>query len=102
MPSTGYTYQVSLQLLRARDGERPEEPATLTFEHVNHDDLFAIVERMRGSTGLAPDAAAEAAIGLKLLSEVMIREKHNPLFDPLRNGVREFIVKLKGLSPSAQ
>lgn len=102
MVSAGYTYEVSLKLLRGRDGEPPQEPTTLSFEHMNHDDLFAIVERMRGNTGLAPDAAAAAAIGLKLLGEVMIREKHNPLFDPLRAGLREFILKLKSLSSSAR
>lgn len=102
MASAGYTYQVSLNLLRGRDGAPPPAPTTLSFEHVNHDDLFAIVARMRESTGLAPDAAAEAAIGLKLLSAVMIREKRNPLFNPLRDGVREFILKLKGLPPSGQ
>jgi hypothetical protein len=83
--------------LSAKDGEPSPDGATLSFKHMNHDDLFAIVERMRGTTGLTPDAAAETAIGLKLLSEVMLREKRNPLFDPLRGGVREFILKLKGL-----
>ncbi len=93
--SSGYTYEVSLRLVGERDGRAPEEPAALTFEHVNHDDIIDIVERMRRTTGLAPDAAAAAAVGLKLLGEVMLREKNNPLFDPLRAGLREFITSLK-------
>ena len=36
-------------------------------------------------------------VGLKLLGEVMLREKGNPLFDPLRGGMRDFIGKLKAL-----
>jgi hypothetical protein len=28
------------------------------------------------------------AVGLKLLGEVMLREKDNPLFDPLRGAIR--------------
>lgn len=75
MASSGYTYEVSLRLVGKRDGSVPDEPAVLTFEHFNHDDIIDIVERMRRTTGLAPDAAAAAAVGLKLLGEVMLREK---------------------------
>lgn len=100
MASAGYTYVVSLNLLHGRDGLPPREAAGLSFQHVNHDDVLAIVERVRGSSGLGPDAAAAVAVGLKLLSEVMIREKDNSLFDPLRGPVRAFILKLKNLSPS--
>ncbi len=38
------------------------------------------------------DAAASVAVGLKLLSEVVLREKHNPLFDPLR--IRRRLLKV--------
>ena len=101
MVSAGYTYEVSVKLLRGRDGLPPSEPAVLSFQHVNHDDIIAIVERMRGNSGLAPDAAAAVAVGLKLLGEVMVREKRNTLFDPLRDAMREFIGKLKALPPSS-
>jgi hypothetical protein len=100
MASAGYTYEVSLNLVRDRDGLAPREPATLSFQHVNHDEVIAIVERMRANSGLAPDAAAAVAVGLKLLGEVMLREKNNTLFDPLRGAMREFIGKLKSLPPS--
>lgn len=97
MASVGYTYEVALNLLRDRDGLPPREPAELSFLHVNHDDVIAIVERIRGSSGLEPNDAAAVAVGLKLLSEVMVREKTNALFDPLRGAMREFIIKLKNL-----
>ena len=48
--------------------------------------------------GLDDDAAAAVAIGIKLLAEVMLRQLGNPLFEPLRSPVREFIAKLKALS----
>ncbi|APO72136.1 hypothetical protein IE4872_PD01615 (plasmid) [Rhizobium gallicum] len=95
MASSSYTYEVSLRLVRGRDDSAPVEPSSLVFEHVNHDDIIDIVERMRRTTGLDPNAAAAAAIGLKLLGEVMLREKGNELFDPLRTGFREFITSLK-------
>jgi Domain of Unknown Function with PDB structure (DUF3861) len=101
MTAHGYAYEVSLTLLRGGDGQTALQPKALCFQHVNHDDIIAIVERVRGCSGLAPDAAASVAVGLKLLSEVMIREKDNTLFDPLRGAMREFIMKLKGVSLQA-
>jgi hypothetical protein len=38
------------------------------------------------------------AVGLKLLGEVVLREKDNPLFDPIRGAIRDFIGNLKALS----
>lgn len=95
MASSGYTYEVSLRLVRGRDGHAPSKPASVTFEHDNHDDIIAIVERMRSNSGLAPEAAMAVAIGTKLLGEVMLKEKHNPLFNPLRAGLHAFITALK-------
>jgi hypothetical protein len=95
MASSGYTYEISLKLVRARDGSVPSAPASLTFEHVSHDDILAIVERVRHHSGLGPDASAAVAVGTKLLGEVMISDKRNPLFDPLRAGLHAFIASLK-------
>ncbi|QFI70576.1 hypothetical protein EKH55_5702 (plasmid) [Sinorhizobium alkalisoli] len=95
MASSGYTYEISLKLVRARDGSVPTDPASLTFEHVSHDDILGIVERMRNGSGLDSSASAAVAVGTKLLGEVMIRDKKNPLFDPLRAGLHEFITSLK-------
>ena len=75
MASSGYTYEVSLRLVRGRDGHAPGKPASVTFEHINHDDIIAIVERMRSNSGLAPEAAAAVAVGTKLLGEVMTKGK---------------------------
>ena len=35
------------------------------------------------------------AVGLKLLSQTMLEQKTNPLFDGLRAPMREFIMTLK-------
>lgn len=100
--ASGHVYEISVQLVRDRDGHAPQEPRALRFEHVNHDDLFEIVARMRQSTGLEANAATTAAVGLKLLAEVMLREKRNPLFDALRSGMRDFIHGLKAMHLSTQ
>ncbi|MDH7804530.1 MULTISPECIES: DUF3861 family protein [unclassified Rhizobium] len=100
MAFSSYTYEVSVKLVRGRDGHAPDKAAYVTFEHNNHDDIIAIVDRMRGSSGLAPEAAAAVALGTKLLGEVMLKEKHNPLFNPLRAGFHAFITALKNTPTS--
>ena len=69
--------------------------APLTFEAAGRADILAIVERAGAATGLKPDDAAATLVGLKLLAGVMLKEKQNPLFDPLREGVRAFVMGLK-------
>jgi hypothetical protein len=76
-------------------------PPPLSFEAANHDDIVAIVQRVRANAGLEPDDAASVAIGLKLLGEVVLKQKDNALFDPLRPAIREFVGRLKALNRPA-
>jgi hypothetical protein len=96
MTKSAYSYRVTLTPTGV-----PNEGVALrppfSFDATCHDDIITIVERARASTGLDPDAAAAMAVGLKLLGEVVLREKHNTLFDPLRGGIRDFIGGLKAL-----
>jgi hypothetical protein len=89
-----YGYRITVTPVSAPNEAEPLRPP-VSFEATNHDDIIAIIGRMQAGTGLPADDAAAVAVGLKLFSEVMLREKHNPLFDPLRGGVREFIGRLK-------
>jgi hypothetical protein len=50
---------------------------------------------MPSSSGVDADSAASLAVGLKLLSETVLQNKHDPLFDVLRAPLREFIQTLK-------
>ena len=97
MTKRHYSYRITVTPT-GTPGEDAPAPPPLSFDATNHDDILALVERARGSTGLAPDATASMVVGLKLLGEVMLREKDNPLFDPLRGGMRDFIGNLKALS----
>lgn len=100
MAQRGYGYRVTVEPTSTPEAGAPVRPP-LTFEATNHDDILAIVERVRTNAGLSSDDAASVAVGLKLLSEIMLRQKTNALFDPLRGGVREFIAGLKALNPPA-
>ena len=97
MSNRHYSYRITVTPTGAPGEGAPLRPA-FSFDATNHDDILALVERARASSGLTPDDAASMVVGLKLLGEVMLREKNNPLFDPLRGGMRDFIGNLKALS----
>lgn len=90
-------YQITLAPL-VEAGDDGEAAPALVFTHRNHDDLVQIAERVRQASGLDADSAAATAVGLKLLAGVMLSERDNPLFDVLRQPLREFIQSLKALS----
>ena len=97
MSNRHYSYRITVTPTATPNEGAPSRPP-FSFEATNHDDILALVERARASIGLTPDDAASMVVGLKLLGEVMLREKNNPLFDPLRGGMRDFIGNLKALS----
>ena len=76
------------------------EPTTtppLVFTVSNHDDLFSILDRVRGSEVVPAQEAAEFVIGLKLFLEVMIRHRTSPLFQGLWPHMGEFMKALKAM-----
>lgn len=95
-----HRYQVTLTYLADPEGA-PRQRPPLQFETSNHDDIFAIVERMRTRPDLSPDDAASFAVGLKLFSEIMLENRENPLFAAFLPHFGEFMKELKkGLKAS--
>jgi len=88
-------YKVTLEHLQNPKEELPLHDAVeVVFD--NHDDIFAIIGKLQekdlfGNKG----QTAEFAIGLKMFSEVMLRNKDNPLFERLHPAFRDFMKKLK-------
>ena len=73
----------------------------MQFEVGNHDDIFAIVERMRGRGDFSPGAAAAFTVGIKLFSQVMLEDRENPLFASFRPHFAQSMKELKAGSRSA-
>lgn len=73
--------------------------APLTFEIVNHDDLFAILSRIEANAAVPPAEAAEFVFGLKLFLEVLIRHRKDALFAELWSPMSDFVKRLKALGP---
>jgi hypothetical protein len=77
--------------------ERMDDAASspLVFEVINHDDIFAIVDRVRAGTAFAANDAVALAVGLKLFTGVMLSQRHDPLFASVQPAMRMFIGNLK-------
>ena len=75
-----------------------EGTKNLSLEFDNHDDLFNIFEVVKSKQIFEDEnTATEFALGLKLFTEVMLKNKQHPLFEELRPAIMEFMKKLKSL-----
>ena len=90
-------YNLILTQISLANGEQGNHlPLDITFE--NHDEIFGIIERIQQKDPFNNSAqAAEFALGLKLFSEVMIKNRDNPLFAELLPAFKPFMEKLKAL-----
>lgn len=85
-------YSISLTAL---DGRPESESAAITFEAQNHDDIFAIIDRLDQARLLPEGETAEFALGLKLFSEVVLRHRREPLFAEMSAAMGTFMKHLK-------
>lgn len=89
------SYKLTLTSLLYADGQ--SEPARqLVVEFTNHDEIFGIVDRLQTTDPFGDSSqATEFAIGLKLFSEVMLKNRNNPLFEELLPAFSSFMKRLK-------
>jgi len=96
MEKRNNNYQIDLKELTLKDGSQGTK--NLNFEFDNHDDLFNIFEVVKSKQIFEDEnTATEFALGLKLFTEVMLKNKQQPLFEELRPAIMEFMKKLKSL-----
>ena len=94
MEKRNNNYQLDLKEIKLKVGSQGTKSLSLEFD--NHDDIFNIFEVIK-SKKIFEDAntATEFALGLKLFTEVMLKNKQHPLFEELRPAIMEFMKKLK-------
>ncbi|MBY6094902.1 DUF3861 domain-containing protein [Ferrimonas balearica] len=91
---TGHLYKVTVEQLEDRKGN-PVEASPLCFEARCHDDLFTVVEKLQEKMPLNEADTQAFAVGLKLFSEVMMKNRDNPLFKSFKPAFTEFMMALK-------
>lgn len=84
------------------DPEHPCVDAPLEFETANHDDLFAVLTKMRAKGIVPDDEVASLTIGLKLFSESLLRHRNDAPFDMLWPQMAAFMKALKALPEQPQ
>lgn len=93
----GHLYRFTVEYLEDSQGSAVETDP-LVFETRTHDDIFRIAERMKGKIDLDESDTAAFAVGLKLFSEVMLKNKDNELFKQFKPHFKDF---MKGLKKSS-
>lgn len=68
----------------------------LQFRVEAHDEILALVERSRQRGDFDADTAAAFTVGLKLLGEVMLKNRSHPLFEEFGPQFGQFMKRLKG------
>ncbi len=88
-----HAYRITIEAIAPSIEDAKRSRLQLTV--MNHDDLFKTIEAVRSKNFLDPDKAAALALGLKLFSEVALERRHDALFAPIIEPLKQFIRKLK-------
>lgn len=88
-------YRIKLeQVSLMKDDAKLSDPIIVEFD--NHDEIFKIIEIMSEKNLFEEkNHSIEFAIGLKMFSEVMLKNKNLPLFEDFYPAFGDFMKKLK-------
>jgi len=92
----GHLYRLTLEHLEDAKGN-PVTKEPLQVEVRNHDDLYAIVDKVRAKGLFDANEATAFALGLKLFREVMLHNRGSEVFRELDPHVSEFMKAFKKL-----
>lgn len=67
----------------------------MVFTAENHDDLFEIIEKVQAAGFFDRDTSAAPTLGIKLFSEVMLKNREDPMFEPMLSAYRDYIQVFK-------
>lgn len=88
-------YKLTLEEISlAKEDDVKNRPLTLEFD--NHDNIFNIINTIK-SKNIFDDEnhSTEFAIGLKMFTEVVLKNRDLELFKELQPAIGEFMKKLK-------
>lgn len=90
-----HQYQITVQHLADAQGHPSSYDKPISFQVGNHDDIFAIIERLKQANLFDEQTSTAFAVGLKLFSEVMLENKNHPLFAEFQPAFVQFMKHLK-------
>ncbi len=86
-----HKFKVTLEHLEEDSNDFPIEGAPLVFVAENHDDIIALAAR----TGAVGDKERAFLVGLKLLGEVLLEDRINPLYRDFMPHFGAFMKRIK-------
>lgn len=92
-----HRYRITVE--RLEQDESTGASAPLQFEVGNHDEILAIIERIRSQGRFDPASAAAFGLGLKLFGETLLDNRESPPFDALMPHFGQFMKALKKGTP---
>lgn len=95
-----YRYKITIETLPHEPTEKPDDHQECVFEAKNHDDVLAIIAAVRTKEIADEDSSAALALGLKLLSEVVLARRTETLFADIWPPLQEFTRRLKAVRPA--
>lgn len=95
-----HAYRITMEAIlpSIEDADAP----SLQFTVTNHDDLFKIVEAVQSKNLMDADKAAALALGLKMFLEVALEKRHDTLFAPMIEPLKQFVRELKAVPMNTQ
>lgn len=89
-----HQYQITVEYLRGRHAG-PELHQPVVFEVGNHDDIIDIIKSVQESQMFDRDTSASMVLGMKLFSEVMLKHRKDPLFEPMLAAYHQYVGQFK-------
>lgn len=88
-------YKLTLEEISlAKEDDVKNGPLTLEFD--NHDNIFNIINTIKSKNIFDDEShSTEFAIGLKMFTEVVLKNRDLELFKELQPAIGEFMKKLK-------
>ncbi|WP_341227196.1 DUF3861 domain-containing protein [uncultured Arcticibacterium sp.] len=88
-------YELHLKELQLKDGSEPSK--AIAFDFQNHDNIFELLERFKNRELFEnKNDNIEFMVGLKLFSEVILKNKKHPIFEEFAPAFGQLMKKLKG------
>ena len=79
----GHQYIIRIEHTQNSDGSTPDDQP-VEFGFVSHDEIFAILEKLKQRPDIGPETAQQLGLGIKLLVVFSWNIETRHCFQPLR------------------
>ena len=96
-----HQYRITVENITPDHSSDGGTPPSVQFHIEAHDEILGLIERSRQRGDFDADTAAAFTVGLKLLGEVMLKNRNHPLFEEFGPQFGQFMKRLKNGNSTA-